>query len=373
MDALILSCGTGGGHDAAGKAMQAQLQRRGHRVTMMNPYELCSDRLAEGVNQAYIQMAKKAPKGFGAMYKAANLYRKLPVYSPVYYVNYGMNHRMQTYLDQNHFDIVLMPHLFPAEILTNLRRHGGQVPKTMFIATDYTCIPFTEETECDAYVIPAADLTEEFKSRGIPEEKLYPLGIPVHPEFETSIRRDDAMRQLGLDQSKRYILVSGGSMGAGHMEKTLKTMLSYTNSNPKLGLIVICGNNEDLYQRLMNRYYGKMKIVGHTEQMALYLKASVLYVTKAGGLSSTEAAVMGVPILHVSPIPGCETCNTTYFEERGMSLSVVKPRLKEIKQALHHLRSKEVRSAMAANQRSCIPSGASGRIADLAEQLAASI
>ena len=114
-------------------------------------------------------------------------------------------------------------------------------------------------------------------------------------------------------------------------------------------------------------------MLDYTTQADLYMDICDVLVTKPGGLTSTEAAAKGIPMVHSEPIPGCETCNTTYFEERGMSLSVVKPRLKEITQALHYLRSKEVRSVMAANQRSCIPSGASDRIADLAEQLAASI
>ena len=40
MDALILSCSTGGGHNAAGFAIKEELEYRGHRVTMMDPYEL---------------------------------------------------------------------------------------------------------------------------------------------------------------------------------------------------------------------------------------------------------------------------------------------------------------------------------------------
>ena len=42
MDALILSCGTGGGHDAAGKAVYEEMKKQGHQVTMLNPYTLKS-------------------------------------------------------------------------------------------------------------------------------------------------------------------------------------------------------------------------------------------------------------------------------------------------------------------------------------------
>ena len=43
MDALILSCGTGGGHDAAGSAVAEELINRGHHAVMLNPYTLQSE------------------------------------------------------------------------------------------------------------------------------------------------------------------------------------------------------------------------------------------------------------------------------------------------------------------------------------------
>lgn len=43
MDALILSCGTGGGHDSAAKAIMEEWVAQGNRATIMNPYSLISD------------------------------------------------------------------------------------------------------------------------------------------------------------------------------------------------------------------------------------------------------------------------------------------------------------------------------------------
>ena len=40
MEALILSCATGGGHNAAAEAMQEELQCRGHHVQLLDPYVL---------------------------------------------------------------------------------------------------------------------------------------------------------------------------------------------------------------------------------------------------------------------------------------------------------------------------------------------
>ena len=49
------------------------------------------------------------------------------------------------------------------------------------------------------------------------------------------------------------------------------------------------------------------------------MKASDVLITKAGGLSSTEAAAANIPLVHMYPIPGCETENARLFMENGMS------------------------------------------------------
>ena len=126
MDALIFSCGTGGGHNAAGKALLEELQRRGHHAVMMNPYDLKSLRLSGGIDKTYISAVQNVPKAFGTAYKLGNLYRKLPFRSPVYFVNHAMIKTMEEYFSRHHYDVVIMPHLFPAEILTNMKNHGSQ-------------------------------------------------------------------------------------------------------------------------------------------------------------------------------------------------------------------------------------------------------
>ena len=137
MDALILSCGTGGGHNAAGRAIMEELQRRGHHAEMFNPYNLVSDRLAEEVDKLYIKMAQKTPRAFGFVYRLGNLYRKLPVKSPIYHVNKKMVPVLERYLAEHPADVIFMPHLYPAEIITQMKKQGSSLPLTIFVATDY--------------------------------------------------------------------------------------------------------------------------------------------------------------------------------------------------------------------------------------------
>ena len=364
MNILVLSCGTGGGHNSAAAAVKEEMLCRGHNVTMLNPLELCGQKVAGLVDNAYISLAQTVPGAFGAIYGLGNAYRRLPWRSPVYYANGHAAEALAAYLGENPVDAIVTSHLFPAEILTYLRLHGTPVPKTIFITTDYTCIPFMEECVCDAYVIPAKELTGDFISRGIPEDRIYPLGIPVRQSFRQNLTREQAKEALGLAPDKRYLLVSGGSIGAGKLEKALALLCDITKGTA-FSPIVICGNNASVLGNLEKRYGSQVRLLGQTDRMAEYLRACNLYFTKPGGLSTTEAAVMEVPLALLPPIPGCETRNRRFYTSEGIA-EAVELNERDLQRVLDLLNTPAHWERMGENQRRVIPKDAAQRICDLA-------
>lgn len=370
MDALIMSCSTGGGHNAAGYAVKEALEARGHRVTMLDPYTLVGKNLDKKVGNGYIKMAQKTPHLFGLVYKLGDEYRRLPIHSPVYAINKAMLGKMKEYLDNHHFDVILMPHVYPGEILAYMKNKGIKLPKLIFIATDYVCIPFTEETNCDYYITPSELLEDDFIRRGIPREKLVHTGIPVKRAFRSEISREEAIAALGLDSEKHYFLLSGGSIGAGKIGATIVSVLKYFERDERGHLIVICGNNHDLLEKLKAEYDGdgKVTLLASTDKMALYMKACDVYLSKPGGLSSTEAAVSGTPLIHIAPIPGCENKNMSFFEQFGMSIAVGGD-VEKLASALENLRDTEFAERMREQQRKYINPLAAEEICDLAERI----
>ena len=370
MEALILSCGTGGGHNAAGKAIEEELILRGHKAVMINPYNLAGDKLPKRVDGAYIKLATDAPNAFGLMYSLGQAVRRLPGSSPIYWANGLMAQRMEEYLSAHNYDVVIMPHLFPAEILTFLKRRGKRVPKMVFIATDYSCIPFTEETDCDYFVIPSSLLKEDFIRRGIPEDKLLPLGIPVSRSFTEDLTKAQAKTLLSLEADRNYILLSGGSMGAGGMQETVQSIKDEIIKDPSYALIVICGSNSRLYEQLSEKYAHDSQIIPikRTSRMAWYLKACSVFITKPGGLSSTEAAVSGVPLIHVSPIPGCESINLKFFTQNNMSLDGGRQNEQLIK-ALSEIKNEQLINKMINSQKQIINGRSTQDICDFLQTL----
>ena len=367
MKILILSCSTGGGHNAAARAVCEQFEKKGHTVHMMDPFSLKSDRLADRIGKTYIQTASHFPRFFGSVYKLGGKISSSRHKSPIYLANSLMVRRFRQFLSENSFDAIVMPHLFPAEIMTALKRRHVPLPPTFVISTDYTCIPFFEETECDYYFVPHELLMQEDADRGIPSDKLYPLGIPVSTVFTKKISQEKARVRLHLPVDKPVYLVMSGSMGFGKMH-----LFVYELSRRLTGgeqLIIICGNNAKT-RRILNYTYRRNKnihITGFTDHVSEYMDASDVIFTKPGGLTSTEALVKNIPIVFTAPIPGCETRNREFFVSNGLALASDHV-YTQISQGMTLVSNMDLRNAMIKTQRHFAKPSAAADIVDFIEK-----
>ena len=321
MKVLILSCNTGGGHNAAARAVAEAVRAHGDFAEILDYLCLAGNGVSRLVGDGYVEVVKKAPKAFGIAYHLGMAVSRCMRKSPVYYANARMAGYLSEYLKEHQVDAIVMPHLYPAETLTYMKRKGMHLPLTVAVMTDYTCIPFWEETDCDYYVVPHKKLCTQIVKRGIPKEKLKVFGIPVSPKCKEERTKEQARFELQMEQEKKYILIAAGSMGTKALFRMAELLVYMQNDEERL--ILICGNNQSLYKKLSRKYENRktVRIVGYTDQMPLYLKACDVIFTKPGGLTSTEAAVCGIPIVHIKPIPGCETENRKFFRKLGMSIS----------------------------------------------------
>ena len=341
-------------------------------MTIMDPFILVGKHMEGIVGNSYVKLVQYSPKSFGALYALGEAYEKLPIHSPVYWANGKLGKAMEDYLLEHSFDCIVMTHMFPAQMLSHLAQNQCDLPKTILIATDYTCIPFFGETACDYYGIPTPDLEDEFASKGIPREKILAYGIPVSMAFTEAVSRVESRETPGWSGNGKYILLSGGSMGAGQIMEAVAVLKEFLDANQEYQLTIICGSNQKLYERITEQYSGeeRIHILGYTDKMAVYLKAADVFITKPGGLSSTEAAVCGIPLIHLSPIPGCETSNAQYFSGHGMSLYVSQPG-QELLDALDTLRDGSCAESMIQAQRKYISTKAAASYCDFIESICA--
>lgn len=319
MKYLILSRSSGQGHNSAAKALQEKLKQMGAEAEFVDgamfTRRICND----GFSKVYVSVTQHAAPLFGKAYQIAAQISSPSRKNVVYFCNVRGATALHEYIEDNGFDGVITSHLYPAETLTWLRRNRGLKVPTFFIGTDYTCIPFEEETELDYYFVPQGAAGRCYLERGIPAKKLRYTGIPVRDAFCGRGDKLQARATLGLDANRPYYLIMSGSMGYGNLEEITDSILRQA---PEAHPILLGGSNKALKTHLRERYAPETAtVLDFTPQVPLYMDACDLVFTKPGGLTSTEAAAKNTALIHTKPIPGCETENARYFSENGMSLT----------------------------------------------------
>lgn len=183
------------------------------------------------------------------------------------------------------------------------------------------------ETDLDGYMISHPDLIEEYVSKGVPVEKIYPTGIPCccdnaagkTSKIEARQKLNEIYSWQGQTDNGKWFVIMGGSMGFGNMKELIGQLLKKCTSDDRI--ICVCGRNEELEREIDGSFQESsiVKAIGYTDLVMLFMDACDVLFTKPGGLTSTEVLNRGVPLIHTTPIKGIEDKNACFFHERGMS------------------------------------------------------
>ncbi len=274
---LILSCGTGGGHNSAAFAIQESLNEKGIKADFIEYLDIINKKIKNGINKLYINSTKMNGKIFKRIYKLGELYSRTSFISPVYALNRLNKKKLYKYIQENKYDYIITTHLFAAQALTAIKK---EYPiHFIAVATDYVCIPFWEETNPDYFIIPSEELKEDFIDKGIPKEKLLPFGIPVAKSYKEEISIEEAKLKLNLNLEKEYILILTGSMGFGNVSQMLENLVSKIRD---IIFIVVCGNNKKMLDNINNKFKENKNVIalGFINNLNLYIKASKIVLTK---------------------------------------------------------------------------------------------
>ena len=346
----------------AAKALQEAVEKRGGYAEAIDPFSMFGGRLLSCFGSLYNKEIVYAPKTFGLVYWLADKYRDCFKRSPVALLTRRMAAPVGEYIDKKGFDVVFTTHPLTCEIMTRLdQKKTHSKPVTVFVATDYTCEPFIDACKSDAFVIAHEDNTDEYEKHGVPKQDIYPLGIPLRSSF--SKERLTEKKDNGFS-----IVIAGGYFGSGKIIKVLDSLFGKCSLPSATVITVMTGTNSKLKKKLeRRRYSGRINICGYIEDPAPVISNADVFISKAGGISTTEAACLKVPIIHIDTIPGCETRNARLFERMGMSVFVRS--MKSLPEAIMTVQSDYHRqSAIKAMEHNINPNAAE-EIAELAEHL----
>lgn len=314
MKLLILSSNNGGGHNSTATAIREYYESQGFEVTVRDCLSFLSENVSEFISMSHIMIYRHLPWLTEDTYKNSHLTNTMfEENHPLRQIIDLGKFSLRKYIREEQFDTIICTHVFGAMMLSAALQDEDHPVKTAIVETDYCNTPGSANNDMDYHFLPDESLKQELIFRGVPKEKIVISGIPVKKRVIHHIGRQAAKKLYGVPSDHANIILMGGSMGCGPIPKLLGLLSERLSDSADISLV--CGNNTRLEKETKELYAGRknVHIFGYTPDMSILYASADLFVTKPGGISTTEAAVLGLPMILVKAVAGCETYNLNFF------------------------------------------------------------
>lgn len=212
----------------------------------------------------------------------------------------------------------------------------------------------------------------------LPAGKSVVTGYPVRRQFTDQLKeatRAEAAARFALDPNIPTVLITGGSLGAHHINlvvaRSLRRLLD------RAQLIHVCGPTEEPWlrrerERLPEWQQERYQLLGYTDQMAGAMAVADVAVTRAGASVLGELPVSGLPAIVIPAGFSDQRANARFLETRGAALSLDPARLDDLEAMILHLLDDDgARAEMAEAMRRLARPQAAEELAKMLRELAA--
>lgn len=284
------------------------------RTELHNPIAGCDNPVLKGVFDLYAPVTKHAPGVFTGAYYITNLE---PMCRLIGNALYGQMYRHLSNIIRSKQPalIVCVNSLLTYPILRAMRHCNCSAP-FFTVVTDLASVHRSWVVpEVDRCFVPTTEARDEIVALGMPAEKIWKSGLPVHPAYvarSDESSREDLKLSLGLHPELFTVLITGGGEGIGQINTISRDL---ARSGLPIQLIIVTGRNQSLYKSLIReREHFRIphKIYGYTYNMPTLMRASNVLVTKAGSATIAEALTCGLPMILSSVIEGQESGNVDF-------------------------------------------------------------
>ncbi|SDN75452.1 processive 1,2-diacylglycerol beta-glucosyltransferase [Paenibacillus sp. yr247] len=306
---LILTASYGNGHLQASKALQQQFLSQGVEhvkiVNLMKEGHPFINLITTSLVNKSTKISRMGLDYYGWSYYLTRETKRTALFQ-----------RSMTYLGQKKLRELI--HQERPDVVVNTFPFGAspEVCSSMGITnftvlTDYALHATWLHPNVDKYYVATEELKQQIIFKGFSKDRVEVTGIPLRQEFANE-------RSFSQSQKKNIILIMASESGVtSYIEEMLHSLADLDNCQ----LVVVCGRNEKLELRLKDQFaaFSGITILGFVDNVHQWMSRATCIVTKAGGLTLTEALALQLPIFIYKPYAGQEKENALFLSSRGVA------------------------------------------------------
>lgn len=323
---LILSADAGFGHRSAAEAVAQALEQNFAdqcTVRILNPLDAPNtpEFLRESQSD-YDRIVKAAPELYKLGFNISDdTFPAAMIETWMTVLLYGV---MRDLIEEHQPDVILTTYpLYQAPLTAVFSINDYAIP-LLAVVTDLSTVHRTWfHPSTDLCLVPNEGVYKLGEEANMSPERLSITGIPVSPALTEPVADLGTLRQsLGWLPERSTLL----AVGSRRVENMLETLDVINHSGFPLQLVLVAGNDEELYTELQGmEWHLPVHLYKFVERMPDFMHAADLLMCKAGGLIVTEALAAGLPMLIIDAIPGQETGNAEIVVEGGAGEMALEP------------------------------------------------
>lgn len=319
---LILSGDFGDGHKQAAYAIKEVAEQCSphSEIEIVDFVQLSHPRSHRFLKQIFIKSLHHFPLIYGYLYHKTKHNSQILILKHLRVLGLG---KLLNKILQHQPETIICTFPVAAAAVSLLKSSGVIHTPLVTVITDHTDHAYWIHPHTDLYLVSTNSVRHSLMNKTVPPENIQVTGIPVRTAFHSSYRLTEVREKCALSPFLTTILVMGG--GYGMISSELLDLLKSSKHATSCQWIIVCGHNETLRQKLteeLSQSPHKITITGYVQNIHEYMAAADLLLTKPGGLSTSEALAIGLPMLLYRPLPGQEQENARYLTEIGAAVWV---------------------------------------------------
>ncbi|MEG6585867.1 MGDG synthase family glycosyltransferase [Dendrosporobacter sp. 1207_IL3150] len=313
---LFLSAPIGSGHIRAANAINDAILclRPDVNTRLINVFDFFSKSIGNFLLKTYFKILDFFPSLYGMMYGMGNTNKLALIGREI--VSRFLANRMCRYIQDYSPTLIICTHATPAGLIAYLIKEKRIDIPAVAVVTDFVIHRLWIYEDISYYFVASEELRKFLEQYGITRSNSNASGIPIASSFSEMICTEKLREKLDVPSDIKTILLMGGGAGVMPMAEIL---IALNEIITPIQVLVVTGSNNKLYKKLESNKGGfkyRVKIFGFIDNIHELMAVSDILVSKPGGMTSSEALSMGLPLVIYRPIPGQEEANTKFLIEK---------------------------------------------------------
>lgn len=315
---LLLYSPDHSGHRMAATALEEAFRRRYPRVQVrgMNLVKYTNPLLGAAATKTYLGLIQSHPSVWRRLYDSRTFKEKTENLRDIVYLS-GYRH-LRRIMQEEEPDVVVCTQAFPCIIVDKYKHLAGTQLPLVAVVTDFFANLYWMLKGVDLFCVAAEETKADLLRMGGDSQRVAVTGIPIRSGFSQAA--EQIRNPKSAVRNPKSVLVMGGVRGLGPIGSVAERLCALS---PDARLVIVAGRNNHLLKSLeclQKRYPDRMTVLTYVSNVHELMSQADILVSKAGGITTSEALAVGLPMVLVSPIPGHEMRNAALLIQKGVAV-----------------------------------------------------